>query len=116
MKTIYITKLFAILFLFGLIGCGGHENQTDDHGHEHTSEEENHGAMKQEDNHEDDEGIHFSIAQFEALEMKIDTIPMRNVSSYVETNGQLEVPPQNEASVTAIIGANVSSIKAVFNP
>jgi len=29
----------------------------------------------------------------------------------VEANGHLQVPPQNMASVTAIVGANVSSIK-----
>ena len=45
--------------------------------------------------------------------MKVDTLPFRNISSYVEANGQLEVPPQNEAAVTAIIGANVTSIKVI---
>jgi cobalt-zinc-cadmium efflux system membrane fusion protein len=34
----------------------------------------------------------------------------RNFSSVVVANGQLEVLPQNEASVTAIIGANIVSI------
>lgn len=113
MKTIYINKLFAILFLFGLIGCGGSENKENDHGHDHEAGEEKHGEMNEEEDHEEQEGVHFTNTQFEALRMKVDTIPMRNVSAYVETNGQLEVPPQNEASVTAIIGANVSSIKVI---
>src|SRR5690606_35137633 len=30
-----------------------------------------------------------------------------------EANGQLEVPPQNEASVTAILGANIVSITVI---
>ena len=113
MKTIYINKLFAILFLFGLIACGGTENKENDHGHDHEAGEEKHGEMNEEEDHEEQEGVHFTTTQFEALGMKVDTILMRNVSAYVETNGQLEVPPQNEASVTAIIGANVSSIKVI---
>ncbi|WP_026210584.1 efflux RND transporter periplasmic adaptor subunit [Flexithrix dorotheae] len=59
------------------------------------------------------EKVHFSVQQFESLGMKVDTIPFRNLSTFVEANGQLEVPPQNEATVTAIIGANVTSIKVI---
>ena len=28
-------------------------------------------------------------------------------------NGTLEVPPQNEAAITSVIGANVTSIKVI---
>jgi cobalt-zinc-cadmium efflux system membrane fusion protein len=45
--------------------------------------------------------------------MKLDTLAVRNISSYVEANGQLEVPPQNEAAVTAVIGANITQIKVI---
>lgn len=66
---------------------------------------------------EEEEGVEneafFSDQQFKALGMKVDSLPIRNLTSYVEANGQLEVPPQNEASVTAIIGANVTSIKVI---
>ena len=60
-----------------------------------------------------EEEVHFSEQQFQSLNMKVDTLPFRNISSYVEANGQLEVPPQNEAAVTAIIAANVTSIKVI---
>lgn len=49
--------------------------------------------------------------QFNALGMKVDTLSKRNFSSVVVANGQLEVLPQNEASVTASSGANITSIK-----
>ena len=49
--------------------------------------------------------------QFAALGIKVDTLSKQNFSSAVVANGQLEVLPQNEASVTAIIGANVTSIE-----
>lgn len=51
--------------------------------------------------------------QFDALQMEIDTLKMRNMSGYVEANGQLEVPPQNEATITTVVGANVVSIEVI---
>lgn len=59
------------------------------------------------------ESVHFSAAQFEALGMIVDTLPLRNMSSAVQASGQLEVPPQNEAMVTAIVGANILSIQVI---
>ncbi|MCD6092095.1 MAG: efflux RND transporter periplasmic adaptor subunit [Bacteroidales bacterium] len=54
--------------------------------------------------------VELTLQQFNALGMKVDTLSKRNFSSVVVANGQLEVLPQNEASVTAIIGANIISI------
>jgi cobalt-zinc-cadmium efflux system membrane fusion protein len=45
--------------------------------------------------------------------MKIDTLALRNMSGYVEANGTLEVPPQNEAAITTVVGANVVSIEVI---
>jgi len=45
-----------------------------------------------------------------ALGLKTDTIGRHSFSGRIEVNGQLESLPQNEASVTASIGANVASI------
>lgn len=45
--------------------------------------------------------------------MEVDTMPVRSLSGVIEANGQLEVPPQHEATVTAILGANVTSIKVI---
>jgi len=57
--------------------------------------------------------IHLSQKQFESLGMKTGRAEHRNLSSFVEANGRLEVPPQNEATVTAIIGANVRRIMVI---
>jgi cobalt-zinc-cadmium efflux system membrane fusion protein len=45
--------------------------------------------------------------------MKIDTLSLRNLSSYVEANGSLEVPPQNEAAITSVVGANIETIEVI---
>ncbi|MFL1896598.1 efflux RND transporter periplasmic adaptor subunit [Aquimarina sp. 2-A2] len=51
--------------------------------------------------------------QFDALQLKLDTLQERSLTGYVAANGQLEVPPQNEANVTAMIGANIVSIAVI---
>ncbi len=49
--------------------------------------------------------------QQEALELKLGTFQMRNLTTVVKTNGQLNVAPESSAEVTAIIGGNVKKIK-----
>lgn len=91
-------KISLLLFAASIfiMACGNSEQEE---GHEHGEKHE--------------EEVHFSEQQFQSLEMKSDTLPFRNISSYIEANGQLEVPPQNEATVTAIIGSNVAHIKVI---
>jgi cobalt-zinc-cadmium efflux system membrane fusion protein len=54
-----------------------------------------------------------SQRQLEALGLKIDTLNHRLMSGFVTANGQLEVPPQSEASVTPVIGGNVANIRVI---
>jgi len=49
--------------------------------------------------------------QREALNLKLGTFQMRNLTTVVKSNGQLEVPPASSADVTAVIGGNVKEIK-----
>ncbi len=49
--------------------------------------------------------------QREALNLKLGTFQMRNLTTVVKSNGQLEVPPANSADITAVIGGNVKEIK-----
>ncbi len=57
--------------------------------------------------------IHLSNMQFQSLGIVADTLPVRIMSGYIETNGQLTLPPQSQASVTSIIGANIASIEVI---
>lgn len=101
----YILLFSASLFL---AACGNSGHNEEGHEHENGEESEHH---EHGEGHEEE--VHFSERQFQSLGMKVDTLPMRNIASYIEANGQLEVPPQNEAAVTAIIGANVTTIKVI---
>lgn len=90
-----------------MTSCGGEQGHTEGDGHGH---EEEAGPGEHEG---EEESVHFSSAQFEAIDMKVDTLSKRNISAVVQANGQLDVPPQNEATVTAILGANISSIEVI---
>lgn len=105
-----IINICSLLLAGALLitSCGDSRHNEDGHEHENGAESEHH---KHGDEHEED--VHLSEQQFQSLGMKTDTLPFRNISSYIEANGQLEVPPQNEASVTAVIGANISSIQVI---
>ncbi len=97
---IMVTILVATVFT----GCSSKsadsasEESLDGHGEEETGEEGE---------------VHLSELKFNSLGIKVDVIPVRPLSGVVEANGQLEVPPQHEATVTAILGANVTSIKVI---
>ncbi len=104
------SNTYILLFAASLLltSCGNSTENHDGHNHKQGEESENYS---QNDEHEEE--VHLSEQQFKSLGMKIDTLPMRIVSSRVEANGVLEVPPQNEAAVTAVIGANVTSIMVI---
>ncbi len=94
MKTIIITGILILAFT----ACNQKPETAEESGNQEKNTE---GGLT---------AVELTLQQFNALEMKVDTMSQRNFSSVVVTNGQLEVLPQNEASVTAIIGANITSI------
>lgn len=49
--------------------------------------------------------------QRNALNLKLGNFQMRNLTTVIKTNGQLEVPPASSANITAIIGGNLKEIK-----
>ncbi|WP_046758219.1 MULTISPECIES: efflux RND transporter periplasmic adaptor subunit [Kordia] len=100
----YIIFIFTTLII---VSCDSKENHTENDGHSHEQVKNDN-----EEDHQENE-VMLNARQFEALKMKIDTLTLRNMSGYVEANGTLEVPPQNEAAITAVIGANVVSIKVI---
>ncbi|WP_271783767.1 efflux RND transporter periplasmic adaptor subunit [Aquimarina algiphila] len=58
-------------------------------------------------------GVLLNQEQVDILGIKIDTLIRRNMNGYVQVNGTLGVPPQNEAIVTSVLGANISNIKVI---
>ena len=97
-----IRLVIIVMLLFGPVAC------------DHKEHDHQHGEHAHDDHHSDEEeAVHLSQAQFDALGMNVGALPKRSLSATVQVNGNLEVPPQNEAAVTAILGANVVSIQVI---
>lgn len=93
------TKIYiALLAVVTLMSCNSNKKESPEGG-EHTENEGSEGVVM------------LNELQREALNLKLGDFQMRNLTTLVKTNGQLEVPPSASADVTAIIGGNVKEIK-----
>lgn len=106
MKLINISLLCTLFFL---ASCG-ENNETSEN---HQESEEAHTEESADAHSEGAEEAMLSQQQYDALNMKIDTLGSRLMTGFVEANGRLEVPPQNEATVTPVIGGNVVNINVI---
>jgi cobalt-zinc-cadmium efflux system membrane fusion protein len=83
----------------------------------HKESEHNHKEVIQQSKEHEEEESHneFTLTnkQFKALQMELGETQDKNMGAYVQVNGQLKVPPQNEASITSFIGASITSIKVI---
>lgn len=99
-------RLLMAVLVMGLLSCGpGMQNAP--------SETQNNEGTNVEKEEGEAQEARLTMAQFTALQMQLDTVSKRNMGSFVEANGHLEVPPQNEATITTILGANVVSIEVI---
>lgn len=73
-------------------------------------------TIEHEERHEEhgDGVVMLNENQRDALNLKLGSLEMRNLTSAVKTNGELEIAPGNIAEVSTFIGGNVKEIK-VFN-
>lgn len=117
MKIQIIKVLMLPLVLAIFMGCKegteqtvGEEASKTEETHDHKEEEEH---EENEESSEEGEAVHLSELKFNSLGIKVGALPTKSLSGVVKANGQLEVPPQYEATVTAILGGNVSSIKVI---
>lgn len=104
MKIVHIyLSLFSVFFLITAACAQGELEELTDVAFEHTSEVES----------EEESTVHLSELKFNALGIELDTLQKRSLSNTVRVNGQLEVPPQHEATVTSVLGANIVSIEVI---
>ncbi len=94
-KTIIQQVLFSAFALF-LISCNSSTPATSE-----DKEHENEGETNE---------VSLNAKQQKAIGLKTGTFQMRNLTSVIKTNGQLEVAPGDKAEVTAMMGGNVKSI------
>lgn len=108
-RSINILMLALSLTLF--LGCEENSNSEKD------TQETKASDSKETKGHNEEEGgmrsVHLSEMKFNSLGIKVDSLPTKALSGVVKANGQLEVPSQYEATVTAILGGNITSIKVI---
>ena len=111
----YLLVLMSAVSLFS--GCSGKSDDTNDFGnsnHQESSKSNSHNEHAHEEHEEEGLGtVHLSTLKFNSLGIKVDSMPTRSISGVVDINGRLAVFPQHQAVVTAILGANITSIKVI---
>jgi len=107
--------VYLLAIALALTACQ-EQDHTHDDGQDHMNETSttaghDHSGETAHDEHA--EMVELSADQVKMLDLKFGTVEKKNLSAFVRTNGQLKVPPQNKASVTAILGANIQSVNVI---
>jgi cobalt-zinc-cadmium efflux system membrane fusion protein len=89
--------LFVLIAVTTLMSCKNNNRENSETG-EHAEHEGPAGVVM------------LNELQREALKLRLGNFQMRNLTTLVKTNGQLEVPPAASADIAAIIGGNVKEI------
>ncbi|HXH19157.1 MAG TPA: efflux RND transporter periplasmic adaptor subunit [Chitinophagales bacterium] len=79
-------------------GCHSH-----DHSHDETHSTEEHAARPKDE-------VHLLQQQMDVMGIELGHFQEVNLSTTIKTSGQLELPPQNKASVSAMMGGRVTEI------
>jgi len=93
------TAISGILAVALLGGCGPRDTggeESAEHAHDHGG-----GA---------DNEVHLVQQQMDAMDIELGTFRYLSLASSVKSNGYLELPPQNKASLSAVMGGRVSRI------
>lgn len=121
-KSTYITILGVALFAFQACTHDGTSHKDEHaHGHadEHAHDHEDEHADEHTDDHagehkdEQEDEVHLVDNQMKAMDIKLGNFQELNLSTTVKSSGQLELPPQNKASVSSLIQGRVKSIQVV---
>jgi len=105
-KSNFLYSSLALLLLFGACKSSPKEEikNTD------KSVEETKKSGKEESSNKD---IELTDEQMKAVGIELGKIELKNLSSVVKASGQLEVPPQNRADVTSLIGGVIRKINVL---
>ena len=114
MKNILKTSAVFLMLLM-LASCGNNTSQQNEKDDNHEEHNEKSGKHKEEghDEEETTNKIALLLTQLEVMDVELGAIKQVNLGASLKVNGQLELPPQNMASVSAIIGGRVKSVAVI---
>ncbi len=107
---------FLLLISFTILIACAHDHADGDHEHDHDhataeahDDHHDHDDHDMEEAHEDEVGL--TTIQMEKIGLALGSFEQKNLKSTLKVNGQLELPPQNKADVSAIAAGKISSIR-----
>jgi len=105
MRKTYINIRWSVVIAFAIsYSCG-------DSSPDHRSQEDPSTKVQEAQAlHSTPHEVFISDYKFESLGINLDTIPFRPIRDAIFANGELEVAPQYEATVTPMMGGNISDI------
>lgn len=107
-----INHILIYLFLLLSTACSStkadHDHEEGEHSHEdqHAHEEDEH------DHHEEEEEglVELTSTQLRKIQLELGKIEQKNLKSMLKVNGQMELPPQNQADVSALAPGRITKI------
>lgn len=100
-----------LLFSIVLVSCKNTTSQqtegADNHATEHQEEGESHNEE------ETPTKVSLQLKQLEVMNIELGNLKQVNLGTTLKVNGQLELPPQKMASVSALIGGRVVSVAVI---
>lgn len=107
-----ILKISTIfLLLISVASCGDKTSKQNDEPNE--MGEEINEESGDEHNEEVSNTLTLQLKQLDVMKIELGTVKQLSLGATLKVNGQLELPPQNVASVSAIVGGRVQSIGVI---
>lgn len=94
--------ILSIIFLLGSCSTSSSHSEEGHHGHDHGAHEEG-----------DKNSVSLTKAQEEVIGLQLGKLEKRNMGNSIVTTGELSVPPQNVAKVSAPIPGRIADIFVV---
>lgn len=94
-------ELLLIVFLLSVSFSSCNKKEEEHEGEEHHAEETQ------------SDFVSLTPEQFETVKMKLNGFETKNLSSMVKASGVLELPPQNRASVSTLVGGIINKINVI---
>lgn len=104
---ICFTTIVILISVFTIVSCNSssqREVETSD------STTVNKKQVPDKSDEEHSEAIELTAEQMKAVGIEIGKVELKNLSSVIKASGQLEVPPQNKADVTSLVGGIIKKI------
>ncbi|NLP59010.1 efflux RND transporter periplasmic adaptor subunit [Lutibacter sp. B1] len=106
-NTLKISAILLLLIVFG--SCQDKTTRNNEHN------ENNEGNNEEESGEHEEEAstLTLQLEQLEVMKIELGVVKQVDLGTSFKVNGQLEVPPQNMASVSAIVGGRVQSVGVI---